>query len=187
MPTSRLTERIKQIHTEHEGRLGIDRMVSELAKLGRAHSPKRVRRLARAAGLSCVHPKPYQTTTIRDHAGGGGLVDLVERQFVPDGPDQLWFTDITYIRTWAGWAYLAAIVDGYSRTVVGWAIATHMRTELVTDALVMAINGRRPPIDQTVIHSGRGSQYTSHEFRELALANGIIPSVGHTGICLLTG
>jgi putative transposase len=67
--------------------------------------------------------------------------------------------------------------------VVGWAIATHMRTELVTDALTMAIDRRRPLIGQTVIHSDRGSQYTSHEFRELALANGIIPSVGHTGIC----
>jgi putative transposase len=78
-------------------------MVSELAKLGHAHSPKRVRRLARAARLTCVHPKPYKTTTIRDDAaGGGGLVDLVEREFVPDGPDQHWFTDITYIRTWSG-------------------------------------------------------------------------------------
>jgi putative transposase len=178
-----LTELIKKIHADHEGRLGIDRLVSELAKLGHAHSPKRVRRLARAAGLTCVHPKPYKATTIRDEAAGGGLVDLVGREFVPDGPDQLWFTDITYIRTWAGWAYLAAIIDGYCRKVVGWAIATHMRTELVADALVMAIDYRRPPIGQTVIHSDRGSQYTSHEFRDLALANGIIPSVGHTGIC----
>ena len=134
-------------------------------------------------GRACVHPKPYKTTTIRDGAGGGGLVGLVERAFVPNGPDQLWFTDITYIRTWAGWAYLATIMDGFSRMVVGWAVARHMRTELVTDALVMAINRRRPPIGQTVVHSDRGCQYTSHEFRELALANGIIPSVGHTGIC----
>jgi putative transposase len=91
-----LTELIKQIHKDHKGRLGIDRLVSELAKLGCAHSPKRVRRLARAAGLTCVHPKPYKTTTVRDDTGGDGLVDLVDRKFVPDGPDQLWFTDITY-------------------------------------------------------------------------------------------
>jgi putative transposase len=102
---------------------------------------------------------------------------------VPDGPDQLWFTDITYIRTWDGWAYLVTIMDGYSRKVVGWDLATHMRTELVTNALTMAIERRRPPIGQTVIHSDRGSQYTSHEFRTLAMAGGIIPSVGHTGIC----
>lgn len=179
-----LTVLIKQIHAEHQGRLGIDRIVTELAKLGHLHSAKRVRRLARAAGLSCVHPKPYKTTTIRDaDAGSDGLVDLVERDFVPDGPDQLWFTDITYIHTWAGWAYLATIMDGYSRKVVGWDVAAHMRTELVTNAFAMALEGRRPPIGQTIIHSDRGSQYTSHEFRTLALANGIIPSVGHTGIC----
>ena len=179
-----LTELIRHIHAEHQGRLGVDRLVTELAKLGHAHSPKRVRRLARAAGLTCVHPKPYKTTTIRDaDTGNDGLVDLVERRFVPDGPDQLWFTDITYLRTWAGWAYLATIMDGYSRKVVGWDLAAHMRTELVTNALTMAIDRRRPPIGQTIIHSDRGSQYTSHEFRDLALANGIIPSVGHTGIC----
>jgi putative transposase len=179
-----LTELITHIHAEHKGRLGIDRMVTELAKLGHAHSAKRVRRLVRAAGLTCVHPKPYKTTTIRDaDASGDGLVDLVDRDFVPEGPDQLWFTDITYIHTGTGWAYLATIMDGYSRKVVGWDIAAHMRTELVTNAFTMAIDRRRPPIGQTIIHSDRGSQYTSHEFRALALANGIIPSVGHTGIC----
>jgi len=178
-----LTALIKKIHAEHHGRLGIDRLTVELAKLGRRHSAKRVRRLARAAGLDCVHPKPYKATTVRDDAGHDGLVDLVERSFVPDAPDELWFTDITYIFTWAGWAYLASIIDGCSRKVVGWAIADHMRTELVTDALTMAIERRRPAKGQTIIHSDRGSQYTSHEFRGLALANGLIPSVGHTGIC----
>jgi putative transposase len=178
-----ITVLIKKIHEEHHGRLGIDRLMVELAKLGHRHSAKRVRRLARAAGLSCVHPKPYKATTVRDDAGNDGLVDLVERNFVPDGPDELWFTDITYIHTWTGWAYLASIIDGYSRKVVGWAIAGHMRTELVTEALTMAIERRRPVKGQTIIHSDRGSQYTSGEFRDLALANGIIPSVGHTGIC----
>jgi putative transposase len=178
-----LTEIIKKIHGDHEGRLGIDRLVVELAKLGRRHWPKRVRRLARAAGLSCVHPRPYRVTTVQDQATGGGLVDLVERDFVPDGPNQLWFTDITYVHTWSGWAYLASIVDGYSRKVVGWSVGSHMRTSLVTDALRMAIDRQQPGIGDVIVHSDRGSQYTSHEFRNLALANGIIPSVGHTGIC----
>jgi putative transposase len=164
---------IKKIHEEHQGRLGIDRIVTELAKLGHAHSAKRVRRLARAAGLSCVHPKPYKATTIRDdEAGGDGLVDLVQREFVPDGPDQLWFTDITYIHTWDGWAYLVTIMDGYSRKVVGWDLATHMRTELVTNALTMAIERRRPPIGQTVIHSDRGSQYQCHLVRRSGVVGG---------------
>ena len=178
-----LTEVIKKIHDDHEGRLGIDRLVAELAKLGRRHSPKRVRRLTRAAGLSCVHPRPYRATTVPAKASPEGLLDFVGRDFVPEGPNQLWFTDITYIRTWNGWAYLASIVDGYSRKVVGWSIDSHMRTSLVTDALAMAITRQRPGIGDVVIHSDRGSQYTSRDFRDMALANGIIPSVGHTGIC----
>ena len=89
-----LTEVIKKIHEDHKGRLGVDRLVAELAKLGRRHSPRRVRRLARAVGLTCVHPRPYRATTIRDKANSDGLVDLVGREFVPDGPNQLWFTDI---------------------------------------------------------------------------------------------
>jgi putative transposase len=178
-----LTEVIKKIHEDHKGRLGVDRLVAELAKLGRRHSPRRVRRLARAAGLTCVHPRPYRATTIQDEANSDGFVDLVGREFVPDGPNQLWFTDITYIRTWGGWAYLAAIIDGYSRKVVGWSVDSHMRTSLATDALRMAVERQRPGIGDVVIHSDRGCQYTSIEFRALALANGIIPSVGHTGIC----
>lgn len=178
-----LTVIIKRIHTEHEGRLGIGRLVAELAKLGRRHSHKRVRRLARAAGLSCVHPRPYRVTTVREEAGSDGLVDFVERDFVPEGPNQLWYTDITYVRTWTGWAYLAAIIDGYTRKAVGWSLDNHMRTSLVTEALTMAVERQRPPVGECIIHSDRGSQFTSDTFRELAFANGIIPSVGHTGIC----
>jgi putative transposase len=152
-----LTVVIKKIHDDHEGRLGIDRLVAELATLGRRHSPKRVRRLARAAGLSCVHPRPYKATTVRDGTNSEGLVDLVGREFIPDGPNQLWFTDITYIRTWTGWTYLASIIDGYTRKVVGWSLEGHMRTSLVTDALAMAIDRQRPGIGDVVIHSDRGA------------------------------
>lgn len=141
-----LTEVIKEIHDDHEGRLGIDRLVAELAKLGRRHSPKRVRRLARAAGLSCVHPRPYRATTVPAEANPDGLLDLLGRDFVPDGPNQLWITDITYICTWDGWAYFASIVDGYTRKVVGWSVNSHMRTSLVTNALTMAIDRQRPGI-----------------------------------------
>jgi putative transposase len=89
----------------------------------------------------------------------------------------------TYIRTWTGWTYLASIIDGYTRKVVGWSLEGHMRTSLVTDALAMAIDRQRPGIGDVVIHADRGSQYTSRDFRDMALANGIIPSVGHTGMC----
>ena len=172
-----------EIDTEHEGRYGIDRIHRELERRGRRHSPKRVRRLARAAGLRCVHPRPYKATTVQAKTNPLGLVDLIDRAFVADGQDEVWYGDITYIHTITGWAYLATVIDGHSRKVVGWSIATHMRTELVTDALTMAIQQRRPAEGQVVFHSDRGSQYTSARFRDLCLSNGILPSVGKTGIC----
>jgi len=179
-----LTERIVAIHQENSGRYGIDRIHQELARRGRRHSPKRVRRLARAAGVECVHPKPYKRTTVQDpDRRACGLFDLVERGFVPEGQDQLWYGDITYLRTMAGWSYLATVIDGYSRKVVGWAVSDHMRESLVLDAMRMAIRHRRPATGQLIMHTDRGSQYTGHAFRDLCLTNGILPSVGHTGIC----
>lgn len=179
-----LTERIAAIDKDNHGRYGIDRIHGELARQGHRHSPKRVRRLARAVGVECVHPKPYKRTTIQDPGrAGGGLLDLVDRDFVPEGPDQLWYGDITYIRTMSGWSYLATVIDGYSRKVVGWAVNNHMRESLVLEAMRMAISCRRPPEGQLVMHTDRGAQYTGHAFRDLCLINGILPSVGHTGIC----
>lgn len=131
-----------------------------------------------------MHPKPYKRTTVPDtDRRPAGLVDFVDRQFVPDGQDQLWYGDITYLHTLTGWCYLATVIDGYSRKVVGWALDDHMRDELVCDAMQMAINNRRPGVGEGVMHSDRGSQYTGQAFRQLCLSNGIIPSVGRTGIC----
>ena len=179
----KLTELIAEIHTENEGRYGVDRIHRELARRGYRVGPQRVRRLARAAGLRCVHPRPYKVTTVQDQANQSGLVDLVGREFVPGAKNQLWYGDITYVFTLAGWAYLATVIDGYSRKVVGWSVADHMREDLVMDALKMAIVNRRPGVGEVVFHSDRGSQYTGSEFRGLCFSHGIIPSVGHTGIC----
>lgn len=179
----KLTELIMEIHEENKGRYGIDRIHRELAARGHRVSPKRVRRLARAAGLQCVHPRPYKTTTVQDPANSRGLVDLVGREFVPEARDLLWFGDITYIFTMTGWAYLATVIDGFSRKVVGWAIADHMREELVIEALSMAVASRRPGTGQVIFHSDRGSQYTGQGFRDACFSSGIIPSVGKTGIC----
>lgn len=179
----KLADLITGIHDENKGRYGIDRIHRELAKRGYRVGPRRVRRLARSAGLACVHPRPYKVTTVQGEAGGGGLVDLVGRDFVPPAKDELWYGDITYIWTLSGWAYLATVIDGYSRRMVGWAVANHMREELVIDALRMAVANRRPKEGQVVFHSDRGSVYTGHNFRELCFSEGIIPSVGHTGIC----
>jgi putative transposase len=179
----KLAREIERIHKEHGGRYGVDRIHGELAKRGWRVGPRRVRRLARAAGLACVHPKPYKVTTVQDDANRAGLVDLVGREFVPAAENELWYGDITYIHTMSGWAYLATVIDGYSRRVVGWAVDGHMREELVINALKMAVANRRPEQGQVVFHSDRGSQYTGREFRDLCLSKGILPSVGKTGIC----
>lgn len=174
---------ITGIHDANKGRYGIDRIRRELARRGVAAGPQRIRRLARALGLRCVHPRPYAVTTAQDPSGRAGLVDLVGREFVPAAKDNLWYGDITYIFTLSGWAYLATVIDGWSRKVVGWAVAGHMRGELTADALRMAISNRRPAEGEVVFHSDRGSQYTGRAFRDLCLSNGIIPSVGRTGSC----
>ena len=135
-----------------------------------------MRRLARAAGVECVHPRPYVRTTLPDAQAREGLADLVDRDFRPPAADQLWVGDITYIHTFSGFAYLATVIDLFSNKVVGWMVADHMRTGLVLDALDMALAARRPGIGEAVMHTDRGAQYTSHAFRDRCLANGVIPS-----------
>jgi putative transposase len=107
--------------------------------------------------------------------------DLVERQFVAEAPDRLWVADITYIPTWAGFLYLAVVVDAWSRRVVGWAMATHLRTELVLTALEMALWQRRPR--EVIHHSDQGTQYTSIAFGQRCRAAGVRPSMGSVGDC----
>ena len=124
-----------------------------MRKPARRNGFSQVGGLARAAGLACVHPRPYKVTTVQDTANQDGLVDLVGRDFVPEAKNQLWYGDITYIFTMTGWAYLATVIDGYSRKVVGWAVADHMREELVTGALAMALASRNPGIGEVVFHS----------------------------------
>lgn len=175
-----LTERITKIHTSHGGRVGVRRVRDELHRAGVVCSHKRTHRLMRAAGLRGVHPRPYKRTTESDRFNPA-LADLLRRDWSPAEPDRAWVGDITYIKTATGWAYLATVIDCYSRRVVGWAIACHMRTNLIVDALRMAIIGRNPKC--VIFHSDRGSQYTSDQFRTYCRANGVRPSVGRTGIC----
>jgi putative transposase len=179
-----LAGRIRYLHEDkHKGRAGIERITWDLQEEGHQTSERRVRRLARANGLKCIHPGPSARTTIRDSAARAGLVDLVERDFSAPAPDQLWVGDITYIWTYSGFAYLATLIDMHSNKVVGWAVADHMRTSLVLEALGNAVASRSPGIGELIIHHDRGSQYTSNEYRDRLFAAGIIPSVGRTGIC----
>jgi putative transposase len=175
-----LVEKIKTVHGENRGVYGSRRVTAEL-RLGEGVvvSRKRVQRLMRAAGLSGLVARKRGRTTIRV-PGVRVADDLVERRFRPAAPNALWLADITYLRTWEGWVYLAAIQDAYSRLIVGWSMADHMRAELVVDALQMALHRRRPA-PGLVHHSDQGSQYVSLGFGQKARDAGIAVSMGSKG------
>lgn len=139
---------------------------------------KRVARLMREAGLRGVTPKRFVTTTVRAEAAPT-VVDLVDRQFKAEGPDRLWVADITYVPTWAGFLYLAIVLDVWSRKVVGWAMDTHLRTALVLTALDTAVSQRRPV--KVVHHSDHGCQYTSYAFGKRCQEMNVVPSLGSVG------
>jgi putative transposase len=175
-----LTERIRAIHKAHRGVYGAPRIHADLRlahgiRVGR----KRVERLMRQAGISGMLRRKRGRTTI-SVPGVRVADDLVERQFRPAGPNQLWVADVTYLRTWEGWLYLAAVQDAYSRAIVGWSMAEHMRTELVVDALQMAVHRRRPE-PGLIHHSDQGSQYVSLAFGQAAREAGIARSMGSRG------
>jgi putative transposase len=173
-----LTEQIRAIHTRSRGTYGAPRIQAELAAQGTHVGRKRVARLMEAAGLAGVSRRPFVTTTRRDPTARPAP-DLVQRTFAVDGPNRLWVADITYIPTWAGFLYLAVVLDAWSRRVVGWAMATHLRTELVLDALNMAVTQRRPT--SVIHHSDQGCQYTSLAFGRRCQDAGVRPSMGSVG------
>ena len=174
-----LTVRIVKIHNRSHGTYGSPRVHVALSREGIRVGRKRVARLMRTAELQgCRTAKRYRTTTRSED--GRPAPDLVEREFTPEGPNRLWTADITYLRTWEGTCYLAAILDAFSRKVVGWALATHLRTELVLEALEMAVRSRRPEAG-LVHHSDQGCQYTSITFGHRLAEEGILPSMGSVG------
>jgi putative transposase len=175
-----LTEKIKEIHQANRGVYGAPRIHAELRMAHRVRiSRKRVERLMRAAGISGLITKKRRRTTIRV-PGVRVADDLVERRFSPPAPNLLWLADITYLRSWEGWLHLAAVQDAFSRAIVGWSMAEHMRTELVVDALRMALARRRPRAG-LVHHSDQGSQYVSLGFGQAARDAGIAISMGSRG------
>jgi putative transposase len=175
-----LTDRIKRIHEVSRGVYGAPRIHAELRLEHDIHvSRKRVARLMKAAGIAGVSPRKRFKTTIRI-PGITPATDLVERQFRPDRPNAMWVADITYLRTGEGWLYLAAVQDAYSRLIVGWSMATHMRATLVVDALTMALARRRPE-PGLIHHSDQGGQYVSLAFGRAAREAGIAVSMGSRG------
>jgi putative transposase len=176
-----LVARIQEIHAESRQTYGARRVHRALRHRGVRVSRKRVERLMRCAGLAGLVPKRYRRTTIRV-PGVRVADDLVDRQFAATGPNQLWCADIKYVRTWQGWLYLAAVMDCYSRRIVGWSMRPDLEAELVVDALEMAINRRRPQ-PGLVHHSDQGSQYVSLRFGERCREIGIHRSMGSKGDC----
>lgn len=177
-----LTARIKQIHSDNREVYGSPRIHAELRmRYGIRVGRKRVERLMKTAGISGLQQRKRGRTTIRV-PGVRVADDLVERDFGPAAKDVLWIADVTYLRTWEGWLYLAAVQDAFSRRIVGWSMADHMRAELVVDALQMALSRRRPQ-PGLIHHSDQGSQYVSLAFGQAAREAGIARSMGSKGDC----
>ncbi len=175
-----LLERIRAFHATSKGTYGVPRIFEDLAEEGIHVGRKRIARLMRSAGLRGASRRKGCWTTIRDR-DAQAAPDLVQRKFVADGPNQLWVADITYVPTWAGFLYLAVVLDVFSRRIVGWAMANHLRTELILEALDMAVWRRRP--ENVIHHSDHGCQYTSIAFGARCREAGIRPSMGTVGDC----
>jgi putative transposase len=176
-----LIEWIRVVFADSDGCYGYRRVHAELARAGVICGPELVRALMREAGLYPCQPKPFRpATTISGEAGE--VPDLVRRDFSAEAPGTKLVGDITYIPTWRGWAYLATVIDCATKACIGWAIADHMRTDLVCDALDMAA-GNYALAEGCIFHSDRGTQYMSEQFARHTTSLGIRRSVGRTGSC----
>jgi putative transposase len=174
-----LTERIRVFHQVSRGTYGVPRIYKDLVEDKICVGRKRIARLMRQAGLRGVCRRKGFRTTQRGE--GPTAWDLVKREFVAEGPDRLWVADITYVPTRSGFLFLSVVLDAWSRKIVGWSMANHLRTELVLDALEMARERRKP--EEVIHHSDQGCQYTSYAFGKRCREAGVRPSMGSVGDC----
>ena len=172
-----LIVKIRAAHAASKGTYGAPRLQIDLADAGIRVSRKRGARLMRSAGLAGVSRRKRIVTTVSDAARQAP--DLVDRDFSAERPNTLWVADITYIPTWAGFLYLAVVLDAFSRRIVGWSMATTLHTQVVLDALDMALGQRRP--SGVIHHSDQGSQYASIAFGKRCREAGVRPSMGSVG------
>lgn len=179
-----LRKQVRRIHSSSRGTYGAPRVHQQLRQEGVRTARRRVARIMASEGLQGRCKRRSKRTTIQDPAATTLWIDLVGRNFSPANRslNEVWVGDITYIRTWQGWAYLATVIDLASRRVVGFAVADHMRTALVEQAMEMALTSRRPA-PGLIFHSDRGSQYTSHAFRELLARHQLLQSVSRPRQC----
>ena len=177
-----LAVEIEAIWEASDRTYGSPRVHRWLRRQGFRVSRKRVARIMRTNGWVGETPRRSFKTTTPDK-GAVPAPDLVARDFNPTAPDVTWVGDITYVRTWEGWLFCATVIDLYSRRVIGWALADHLRASLVGDALEMAVARRGGHVDGVIFHSDRGCQYTSSEFAQLCEHHQVVQSMGATGIC----
>ena len=179
-----LLVRIRTAHKASRGTYGSPRITKALRTKGQHVSRKRVARLMAGQGIVGRARRRRKRTTIADPAAKGQTADLLRRNFAPAAHpvDTLWCGDISYVRTWEGWAYVASVIDLSSRRIVGLALADHLRTSLVSEALEMALAQRRPAAG-LIFHSDRGCQYTSEQFRGLLAQHGLVQSLSRPGQC----
>ena len=177
---ARLLETINGIHQQSRRTYGAPRITAELREEGHLVGKNRVARLMKVAGIEGVSRRRKTRTTLRGQ-DSHPAPDLVERNFQVSRPNRLWVADITYVPSWAGFVYLAVVVDAFSRRVVGWSLRNDLKTRLVTDALQRALQERES--DGVIHHSDQGTQYTSIEFGLRCKRAGIRPSMGSVGDC----
>jgi len=177
-----LLEKIRKAHVHSDGAYGSPRIHAELRDQGETAGRGRIARLMAASGIVGRRGRRRIRTTIP--AGKPApFADLVKRRFVADRLDELWCGDLTYVHTGEGFLYLASVIDVYSRRVIGWAIAPHMRAELVCDALRMAVGNRGGQVRGVIFHSDRGAQYGATDFKDLACSAGVRQSMGRVADC----
>jgi putative transposase len=178
-----LVKVIKDIHQQSKQRYGSPRVHAELQHRGERGSLARVKRLMRQEGIYAVPQRKYQPQTSTPGEASVAMINLLKEKSDLTAINQVWYVDITYIHTLEGWLYLAGVIDGFSKRMVGYAMAEHMKTDLVIQALRMALKHRRP--DEGLIHhSDKGTQYTSYAYQAELSAWGMKPSFTGTGACL---
>jgi transposase InsO family protein len=178
----RVLARIRDVHAANYYAYGYRRMWKALRRAGEPVARCRVQRLMRAHGIVGAKRRGRPWRTTRPDPNARRRPDLVQRDFTASGPDELWVADLSYLRCWEGVVFFAFVIDAYSRRVVGWQLAAHMRTTLVLDALGMALGQRQGGADVALVHhSDRGSQYTSIDYTQTLSDHGVLASVGSVG------
>jgi putative transposase len=178
-----LTEQIREVFATNRSVYGSPRITAELADDGVRVGRKRVARLMRAAGIVGCHRRKRSFSITEQDPNAAPAPDLVDRKFTATAPNQLWVADVTYVPTVQGWLYLACVTDVFSRMVLGWSMASHRKTDLVVDAVTMAVARRGGHVPGVIHHSDRGGEYTSHALERELRKHGALASMGSVADC----